>query len=405
LKTQCTRPSIVILGGGFAGLSCAQALSSRQFDVRLIDNKPGFEFLPNIHEILSGHKAEGMVRLDLNTQMQALGHRFEQASVRDIDINDKQVLLDNGQQCAYDQLVVALGAVDADYGVEGVHKNAFPIKSAAQAAAIADRLDQLALSGRVPHVSIIGGGITGVEVLGELCRRPGRLDISLIEARDRLLPNTPASVDAHLRQRLAGCVTEVRCNTRVRQIRPKSLLLEDGSSLRTDLAIWTGGPQPASLLQAAGLAPNNAWAPVDACLRSLLQPDVWVVGDAAALPVPIAKQAYHAIDMGKAVAFNLKQQHRGKKPHPYKPAHMPQLVSVGALDCLLIAGPVVCASPSFAFGKELVFDLVLTQLDARTLPDRIEGLSRRALGSLSNVLVPFLTQPHRWPSRARIRLL
>ncbi|MBT5558287.1 MAG: FAD-dependent oxidoreductase, partial [Proteobacteria bacterium] len=60
-----SRPSVLILGGGFAGISCAGQLSNHSFDVCLVDQKPHFEFLPNIHEILSGVKRPRDVRLNL----------------------------------------------------------------------------------------------------------------------------------------------------------------------------------------------------------------------------------------------------------------------------------------------------------------------------------------------------
>ena len=102
------RPSVLILGGGFAGVSCAGRLSKHRFDVCLVDQKPHFEFLPNIHEILSGVKRPRDVRLNLADQMAALGHRFTQASVQSIAPEGNRVTLDDGPALHYDFLVVAL---------------------------------------------------------------------------------------------------------------------------------------------------------------------------------------------------------------------------------------------------------------------------------------------------------
>ena len=134
------RPSVLILGGGFAGVSCAGRLSKHRFDVCLVDQKPHFEFLPNIHEILSGVKRPRDVRLNLADQMAALGHRFTQASVQAIAPEGNRVTLDDGTTLNYDFLVVALGAVDAYYGVTGIDANALSFKSAAQCDAIGQRL-------------------------------------------------------------------------------------------------------------------------------------------------------------------------------------------------------------------------------------------------------------------------
>ena len=175
------RPSVLILGGGFAGVSCAGRLSKHRFDVCLVDQKPHFEFLPNIHEILSEVKHPRDVRLNLTDQMAALGHRFTQASVQSIAPQGKRVTLEDGTALDYDYLVVALGAVDANYGVTGIDAHALSFKSVAQCDAIAQRLNELRAASKAPQVTIIGAGITGVEALGEILRRGalGNLKITL----------------------------------------------------------------------------------------------------------------------------------------------------------------------------------------------------------------------------------
>ena len=195
------RPSVLILGGGFAGISCASRLSSRRFAVHLVDQKQHFEFLPNIHEILSGVKSTADVRLDLAQQMSALGHDFTQASIESIAPDTKEVHLHNGALLEYDYLVITLGAVDARYGVEGIDHNATSFKSAAQCEAISQQLGTLALSSKASRVTIIGAGITGIEALGEILRegKPSNMTITMVEARDRLLPQNSRSLDTYIR--------------------------------------------------------------------------------------------------------------------------------------------------------------------------------------------------------------
>ena len=181
------RPRVLILGGGFAGVSCAGRLSKHRFDVCLVDQKPHFEFLPNIHEILSGVKRPRDVRLNLADQMAALGHRFTQALVQSIAPKANRVTLDDGRALHYDYLVVAVGAVDANYGVTGINAHALSFKSAAQCDAIAQRLKALKASSKASRVTVIGGGITGVEALGEILRLgvPSHLKITLLEAQEQ----------------------------------------------------------------------------------------------------------------------------------------------------------------------------------------------------------------------------
>mgnify|MGYP006305379605 CR=1 FL=1 len=118
-----SRPRVAIVGGGFAGLACANTLDSRRFDVTLIDARAHFEFLPNIHEIVSGVKSAAGVRLDLAEAMEAVGHRFLRAGVTAFDPATLRLTLGRRRQFCADYVVVALGAADATFGVAGDRKS------------------------------------------------------------------------------------------------------------------------------------------------------------------------------------------------------------------------------------------------------------------------------------------
>ncbi len=390
-----TRPSVLILGGGFAGLSCASRLSSRRFAVCLVDQKPHFEFLPNIHEILSGVKSTADVQLNLAQQMSALGHDFTQAAIQSIAPDTKEVQLHNGTVLGYDYLVIALGAVDARYGVEGIDTNAFSFKSAQQCDAISHQLNELALSSQSSRVTIVGAGITGVEALGEMLRqgKPSNLQITMLEARDRLLPQSSAGLDTYIRSLCEHYPVEFRCNETVDRIRKKSVLLRSGESLRSDLTIWTGGPSPSPLLAQAGLAEPSAWAPVDDYLHSAHADDVFIAGDSADVPGNVAKQAYHAIDMGEAVAHNLQALVRGSRMMRYRPSPKPQLISFGGIGCIMVAGKWAAAAPALSAGKEVVFEVAMAQLDSQSAPEKVSELVRRGKRASRKLLLPTVMSP------------
>jgi hypothetical protein len=79
------RPRVLILGGGFAGLAAATELRADRFDVTLVDRRRAFEFLPNIHELLSGVKSPELLRLPLDEVVERAGHRFVRDTVTAID--------------------------------------------------------------------------------------------------------------------------------------------------------------------------------------------------------------------------------------------------------------------------------------------------------------------------------
>ena len=401
------RPRVMILGGGFAGISCARALSSRHFDVTLLDRSDSFEFLPNIHELLSGVKTPDSLRLPLENLLGAAGHRFLRSEVVAIDTAAQQLAMKTGAPLDYDWLVLATGGVDATFGVGGVVRHGYSFKSVNQCARIGERLAELASSETAARVVVVGGGLEGVEALGEILREYRHSDIrtTIVEAQPRLLPEAPAALDAHLRELCANLAVDFRCGVPVQRLTPKTVKLVDGESLRSDLTIWTGGPSPSALLRDSGLAPEKRWAPVDENLRSTEAEHVFIVGDAAELPASLPKQAYHAIDMGKCAARNLERAARGCRAKRYRPAPKPTLVSFGDLSCMMVAGNVALAGPALGAGKEAIYELLMTQLDPQPLPGRLQRVVDRSVLAGRQLLWPTLGSTDALRRQARFSLL
>jgi NADH dehydrogenase len=237
---------------------------------------------------------------------------------------------------------------------------------------------------------IVGGGLEGVEALGEILRRhrDAAVRVTLLEGRHRLLADLPAALDAEVRRLSAAYRVELRTECRVRRIERRTVVLEDGGALPSDLTIWTGGPAPPALLAACGLAPRDAWAPVAATLESKGHPEVFVAGDAAELPTPLAKQAYHALDMGACAARNAVRRLAGRPLEPFRSSAKPTLISFGDLGCFLVIGERVVSGPSLAAAKEAVFELVMARLDRAPWWRRIPGALRRTDRAARKLLWP-----------------
>ncbi len=339
-----SRPRIVIVGGNFAGLTAARHLD-RRHAVTVIDRSPSFEWLPNIHELLSGVKRPADLRLPLRRLVTRAGHRFVRAEVTGIDARAGRLATADGREFAFDACIVAVGGVNDTFGVKGADRHAMPFKSVDDCAAIGRRLAPLIRQSGERSVVIVGGGLEGVEALGEILRRRGARDslhVCVVESGPRLLSDAPPALDAAVRARSAACGVRVCTGSPVTAVTRTQVRLRSGERLRSDLTIWTVGVTASPLLRDSGLVgKSGSWAPVTPALQSKRFENLFVIGDAAALPRPLPKQAYFAMQMGECAADNARRWLAGRAParlpagaeadarHVRRSRHVPRARPVG----------------------------------------------------------------------------
>jgi NADH:quinone reductase (non-electrogenic) len=378
-----TLPRVAIVGANFAGLRAAQGLGPG-FDVTVFDPSPWFEWLPNIHELLSGAKRPADLRLPRKRLVTAAGHRFVRHAVTAIDARRGILTTAPGTAHEFDYCIVAVGGIQETYGVRGVERHALPFRNIEQCAAIGRRLAAL-MKGRAPRsIVIVGGGFAGVEALGEILRRyrsRPNLTLHVVEAGPRLMSGVSPRIEKAVRKHVRPYDVRIHAGVPVAAITPAGVRLQSGERIRADLTIWTGGGVAPPLLHAAKLAPKpRRWAPVDATLRSRRYHNVFVIGDAAALSTPIPKQAFHALEMGECAAANVRRAAAGRALRPYRPSRTPLLLAFGDLDTFLVAGRSVVASPALAAGKEAVYQVTMTQIDPPSSVQELGELASRVIG-------------------------
>ena len=368
-----SRSRIAIVGANFAGLSAAQRLGSK-YDVTVIDRSPWFEWRPNIHEIVSGLKRPADLRLPRARLVAQAGHRFLRAEVADIDPRAGRLTTSDDRQVEFDACIVAVGGVSHSFGVAGAARYALPLKTVDDGVAIGRRLKALARGRNRMSVVIVGAGLEGIEVLGEILRRyrdRESLDVTVVEAGPRLMPGSPSALDATVRRHCAGLNVQFLTGTAVQSVTRSRVHLSSGKSIRSDLTLWTVGATAPALIRESRLADRpNQWAPVSRALRSRRFDNVFIAGDVAALPRPLARQAYYAMQMGQCAAENAMRAVAGRRLREFIPVPKPMLVAFGDLDTFLVSGRSVIASPTLAAAKELVFQATMAQIDPplRTAP-------------------------------------
>ena len=384
---------VLIIGANFAGLTAAIQLS-RKWDVTVVDPSPHFEWIPGIHEILSGVKTPQGLQLNRADIVARAGHRFMQNRVTQIDARRRSVTMASGETLAFDAAIVAVGGVNNSYDIPGVDRHTWAFRDVADSLAIDRRLQALLRTQTVTQVVVVGGGISGVEALGELLRRyRNRPDISLsiVEASDHLMPGFPKKLDIELRQLCQAHQVAIHSGDPVQRITPKGVWLASGRRLPSHLTIWAAGLAPPPLLREARLArPPHSWAPVHQNLQSLFFKSVFVIGDAAALPKPVGKQAFNAIDMGSLAAHNAARFLSGKSLKHFKPPATPMLVSFGDLQTYLVTKKAVLASKTLDGAKEGVYQLFMAQTAPQAGLQAVPGALGRLHKSWQKLVLPGL---------------
>lgn len=387
------RQHIAILGANFAGLTAATALSTRHA-VTVLDPGRHFEWVPHIHEVLSGVKTPQGLRLDRAAIVRQVGQRFLRDRVTALHPAQGRLATAGGRELVFDACIVAVGAEWDTHHVPGVGRHALPFRSVADALAIERRLQALLKVDKPLRIVIAGAGIAGIEALGEILRRhrgAAGLSVEVVEAGPRLLPELPATLDADLRRLCAPYAVNFRTETSIAAVTARGVRLADGTRLRSELTLWAAGLAPPPLLRQAGLAvPPQRWAAVHPSLQSRHADNVFVAGDATQWPQPLGKQAYHAIDMGAMAAANVVRWLEGRTLKPFKPAPKPVLIAFGDLQTYLVAGRTVLASRLLAGAKEGVYQLAMAQMAPQGLWNAVPAAAGRLWQGWRQLALPQL---------------
>jgi NADH dehydrogenase len=352
---------VVVLGGGFGGVATVRHLerifrSRAGVDVTLVSRENFFVLTPLLFEACSG-------RLELRHCAQPVRAvfkraRFIEATIEDVDVERRIVRAVDGHSRShdlpYDHLVVALGASTNERLIPG-SDHALTFKTMADALVLRNHLiDQLELADATSDatgragcltVVVIGGGLVGVELVGELSAfaddvlrfypriRREEMQFRLFEASARILPEVDEELAATavrvLRRR--GC--EIRAGAPVRSIEPGRVHLAD-QTVDAGTIVLAAGIVPSEVASAISVARDRRGRiDVDAAMRSRSHPNVWALGDCASIPSPDGRPypalAQHAIREGRQLAQNIAAVVDGRAPSPFVFRSLGTMVSLG----------------------------------------------------------------------------
>ena len=382
---------IIIIGANFAGLTAASKLSQCH-EVTVIDSKQDFQWTPNIHEILSDVKKETSLSLNLETIITRLGHRFINQTVSSINGDLQTITLDDKRTLDYDVLLITSGHTRSNYDIKGANQYAYGFRTADDVRQIHNDIEAVININKGPiNINIIGGGFTGIEVLGELLRKYAtnkQLHFNVTDSASRLVQALPEKLSDDILSQCKNYQVNFHFNKKITEVKKSSIHFNDKKFIESDLTIWSAGTKLPDYLDSINTQSNTNGLAVNAYLQTKEFSNVFVAGDSATLPQPVTKQASIALEMGLHAAININRFCAKKSLKACKVSTKPVLLSLGDINTYFIQGKLVLASPVLAAAKEAIYQFYMARL-SRLLPldQSILGIAGRITLSTEKLLL------------------
>jgi NADH dehydrogenase len=343
---------VVIVGGGFGGLSAAQHLHSNLVDVTVLDRRNHHLFQPLLYQVATGSLSAGEIASPLRSVLNRQKNtRVWLGTVVDVDPDLKRVILADGTIVPYDSLIIAAGSETSYFGHNDWQPWAPGLKSIEEATTIRHKiLYAFEVAERIPDLAqrrawltfvIVGAGPTGVELSGaiaEIARQtlkndfrsinPGEARIILIDGAPRVLMPFPEYLSEKAHRSLANLGVQVRCSAMVKHIDEAGLTIESekgADSIAAKTVVWAGGITASPL---GRILAGRTKAETDKGGRVKVKPDLtipnypdlYVIGDLASAMdekgKPLPGLAQVAMQGGQYAATAILRKVKGQRELP-----------------------------------------------------------------------------------------
>jgi NADH:ubiquinone reductase (H+-translocating) len=330
---------VLILGGGFGGLTAARRLERKlphqAAKVTLVNDVNFMLYTPLLPGAAGGTLEPRHVVVPLREQLRRTRLHIGTVLGADPDRRTVRVRSIGGaeEELRYDQLIVALGSTSRTLPIPGLAEHALGFKTLSEAIALRNRLIQTLEQAEIEHdpelcralltYVFVGAGYAGLEGIAELQdfaadlverypnSREHGLRFVLVEAKDRVMseisPDLAAFATAELRRR----GMEIRTNTMIDRVTDRTVVLSTGETIPARTVAWTAGVKPHPVVAELGLPlDGDGRIRADRYTAVAGRPGVWAIGDAAAVPDPASKgnpsppTAQHVLRQAKVAADN-----------------------------------------------------------------------------------------------------
>lgn len=351
-------PTVVIVGGGFAGLHTASVLEKSNFRVIMVDRHNYHTFQPLLYQVATAGLEPDSVAYPLRRSLQnTRNFFFRMAYVEQVVPEEKKIITSKGE-LHYDYLIIATGSTTNFFGNKKVEQYAYPMKSIPEAlnlrSLILQRFEKATLTRdgsekqALMNFMIVGAGPTGVELAGALAELKQnalpvdypdldveKMNITVVEAAPKVLAAMSEKSSMNAKKYLESMGVHVLLNTAVSDYDGEKLTYANGEQAYTKTLIWTAGVKGAAIAGPdAAINTRSGRVKTDEYNRVLGYENIFAIGDVAEmssenLPKGHPMLAQVAIQQGTNLGKNLIRQQQGKKLTPFVYSDKGSMATVG----------------------------------------------------------------------------
>jgi NADH:ubiquinone reductase (H+-translocating) len=354
-----TNPRIVIIGGGFAGISLAKKLRNKNVQVVLLDKHNYHTFQPLLYQVATGGLEAGSIAYPIRKVIQEYkDFYFRLTSVKEIDTKNQKIIAEIGE-LHYDYLVIATGSKTNYFGNKEIERNSMAMKTIPQSlnirSLILENFEQAVILNDESEKSslinfvLVGGGPTGVELAGALAEMKkailqkdypdldiNKMQINLVQSGDRILNTMSEKSSKHAEEFLVSLGVKIWKNVRVTNYDGRTITTNTDLTFETATVIWTAGVQGAAIagLDAKSLVEKVERIRVNNYNQVVGYDNIFAIGDIASMetynfPQGHPMVAQTALQQGDLLGKNIVSIIQGLQPKPFEYNDKGSMATIG----------------------------------------------------------------------------
>lgn len=350
---------VVIIGGGFAGLSIAKKLRNKNLQVVLLDKHNYHTFQPLLYQVATGGLEAGSIAYPIRKVIQEYkDFYFRLTSVKEIDTQNQKVISEIGD-LNYDYLVIATGSKTNYFGNKEIERNSMSMKTIPQSlnirSLILENFEQAVLTtneadkNALINFVLVGAGPTGVELAGALAEMKrailqkdypdldiSKMEINLVQSGDRVLNTMSEKSSAAAEKFLVDLGVIVHKNVRVTNYDGRTITTNSNLTFETATVIWTAGVQGAAIhgLDSKSLVERVERIRVNQFNQVVGYDNIFAIGDIASMesekyPQGHPMMAQPALQQGALLGENLVKLLANKPMKPFEYNDKGSMATIG----------------------------------------------------------------------------